>query len=139
MGKGKQTEGKGGSGVRRKRERSKARSQGDEVGGRTHKLVGLFYDNNALTVIAQPHGGVGTGRTAANDDNVPRDGLFAATTLGGDGSRSRGCEAEAEADVLDLLTHLSPRNATRYCSIPGIVWYNGTGTRRTVGEDRRRF
>ncbi len=85
----------------------------------THELVGLLDDNHTVAVVAQPHGGVGTGGTATNDDNIARYGLAATTALDG-GSCNRGYEAaEAHAGAHDVM-HIYPENATRSCSVSGM-------------------
>lgn len=43
----------------------------------THKLTGLFYDDDTLLMVSQPNSSVRASSTAADDDNIPGDGLVA--------------------------------------------------------------
>ncbi|TKW53680.1 hypothetical protein CTA1_5504 [Colletotrichum tanaceti] len=76
----------------------------------THKLAGLFHDDHAVAVIAQPHGGMSAGRAAAHNDDVPGDGLVAeahTTRRGGPSGQERGREAHACSHP--VAAHCLPR------------------------------
>lgn len=80
-------------------------------GIKTHELVGLLDDNNALAVVAQPHRSVGTRRAAADDGDVPGDAPVTMALERG-ARNSGGKAAEAHTGTHDVM-HVDPRNATR--------------------------
>jgi hypothetical protein len=69
--------------------------------GVTHELVGLLNDNDAVTVVAEPHGGMGTRSAATDDDDVALDAL--ATALDGGGCHCCCKAAKAHTNTHDVL------------------------------------
>jgi hypothetical protein len=82
--------------------------------GKTHELVGLLYDDNTVAVVAQPDGSMGTRRTAADDDDIPRDGLGAVTALECGSSGSCCGEVAKAHSGTHGVTHLDP-TASKKC------------------------